>query len=134
MNTSLLASLNCEGSVHLIVGSNPLAAARCGQSLGAGATPIVVAPDSADIHYALQKRIESGEVKWHKKAFEDDDVFTLGRGEVGNVVDAVFVTAGPRDPQSEHSRRAEQQSGAVRKLTTYRRTHFRTLQAESRTC
>lgn len=101
MTTSLLAALNCEGSVHLVVGTNPLAAARCGQSLGAGATPVIVAPDAADLHYALQKRIESGEVKWVKKPFEDDDLFALGRDEVGNVVDAVFVTTGPRDPQSE---------------------------------
>jgi uroporphyrin-III C-methyltransferase len=100
-NNSLLAALDCKGNVHLIVGSNPLAAARCGQSLSAGAIPIVVAPDTADLHYALQKRIESGEVRWHKKAFGDNDLFTLGREEVDNVVDAVFVTSGPRDLLSE---------------------------------
>jgi uroporphyrin-III C-methyltransferase len=99
-NTSLLAALDCKGSVHLIVGTNPLAAARCGQSLGAGASPVLIAPDTADLHYSLQKKIESGEVKWQKKVFDDSDLFTLGRAEIFNVVDAVFVTTGARDPLS----------------------------------
>lgn len=98
--TSLLAALNCRDTIHLIIGTNPLAASRCGQSLSAGATPILIAPDTAELHYGLAKRIESGEVAWHKKAFEDNDLFTLGREELGHVVDAVFVTSGPRDPMS----------------------------------
>ncbi len=36
--TSLLASLDCHGHIHLILGSNPLAAARVGSSLAAGAS------------------------------------------------------------------------------------------------
>ncbi|KAL0937205.1 uroporphyrin-III c-methyltransferase precorrin-2 dehydrogenase sirohydrochlorin ferrochelatase [Colletotrichum truncatum] len=100
--TSLLTALNCKGNTHLVIGTNPLAAARCTQSLNAGATPILLAPDTPDLHYGLQKRIDAGEVAWHKKAFQDDDLFTLGRDEVGNVVDAVFVTSGPRDPLSAH--------------------------------
>ena len=100
-HTSLLASLDCKGSIHLIVGTNPLAAARCGQSVAAGASPVLIAPQTAELHYALQKRIDGGEVKWQQKTFEDTDLFTLGREEVGNVVDAVFVTLAPRDPLSE---------------------------------
>ncbi|KAF9875128.1 hypothetical protein CkaCkLH20_07394 [Colletotrichum karsti] len=100
--TSLLAALNCKGNTHLIIGTNPLAAARCTQSINAGATPILLAPDTPDLHYGLQKRIEAGEVEWRKKAFEDTDLFTLGRDDVDNVVDAVFVTSGPRDPLSTH--------------------------------
>lgn len=96
--TSLLAALNCKGNTHLIVGTNPLAAARCTQSLAAGAVPVLLAPDTPDLHYGLQKRIDAGEVAWHRKAFEDEDLFRLGRDEVGNVVDAVFVTSsGTRD-------------------------------------
>ncbi|CAI4211260.1 unnamed protein product [Parascedosporium putredinis] len=34
--------------------------------------------------------------------FQDDDLFSLGREEVGRVVDAVFVTVGPRNPLSSH--------------------------------
>ncbi|KAM0271941.1 hypothetical protein ACHAQH_008879 [Verticillium albo-atrum] len=97
---SLLAALNCTGNVHLIIGTNPLAASRCGQSVVAGAKALLVAPDTADLHYGLAKRIDAGEVTWHKKAFEENDLFSLGRDEVDNVVDAVFITSGPRDPQS----------------------------------
>ncbi|KAK2042768.1 uroporphyrin-III C-methyltransferase [Colletotrichum somersetense] len=100
--TSLLVALNCKGDTHLIIGTNPLAAARCTQSLAAGATAILLAPDTPDLHYGLQKRVDAGEVTWHKKAFEDADLVTLGRDEVDNVVDAVFVTSGPRDPLAAH--------------------------------
>ncbi|KAH0429814.1 hypothetical protein CcaCcLH18_08237 [Colletotrichum camelliae] len=102
LTTSLLTALNCKGNTHLVIGTNPLAAARCTQSINAGATPILLAPDTSDLHYNLQKRIDAGEVTWHKKAFQDTDLFTLGRDEVDNVVDAVFVTSGPRDPLSAH--------------------------------
>lgn len=97
---SLLAALNCASATHLIVGSNPLAATRCTQSLSAGARPLVVAPPSADVHYGLQKHIDSGAVKWIQREFKDEDLFTLGREEVERVVDAVFVTVGPRSPLS----------------------------------
>ncbi|KFH42855.1 Uroporphyrinogen-III C-methyltransferase-like protein [Hapsidospora chrysogenum ATCC 11550] len=101
--TSLLVGLNCRGSIHLIIGTNPLASSRCAQSLAAGALPILIAPAEAELHYALQRRIDDGEVKWERKHFEDEDLFRLGREEVGNVVDAVFVTTGPHHhPQSEH--------------------------------
>ena len=97
---SLLTSVNSTGHVHLIVGSNPLAAARCAKSLEVGAKPLLIAPETADLHYALQKRIDNGEVKWLKKSFEDDDLLRLGREEITGAVDAVFVTSGPKDPLS----------------------------------
>ncbi|KAH7275762.1 uroporphyrin-III C-methyltransferase [Fusarium solani] len=100
--TSLLAALNCRDNIHLVIGTNPLAATRCGQSLNAGARPILIAPEGAELHYALQKRIDEGLVQWHKKPFEDADLLRLGREEVDGVVDAVFVTSGPRDPSSLH--------------------------------
>ena len=78
-----------------------MAAARCAKSLEVGAIPIVIAPESADIHYGLQKRIESGSVQWLKRKFEDEDVSRLGRAEIGGFVDAIFVTIGPRDPLSK---------------------------------
>ncbi|KAJ3465386.1 hypothetical protein MRS44_006044 [Fusarium solani] len=100
--TSLLAALNCRDNIHLVIGTNPLAATRCGQSLNAGARPILIAPEGAELHYALQKRIDEGLVQWHKKPFQDADLLRLGREEVDGVVDAVFVTSGPRDPSSLH--------------------------------
>lgn len=96
----MLAALNCAGNIHLIVGANPLAATRCTQSLAAGARPVLVAPDAAELHHTLQRRIDDGEVQWHRKAFEDGDLLRLGRDEVGGVVDAVFVTLGARDEPS----------------------------------
>lgn len=100
--SSLLAGLNCQGHVHLIVGTTPLAATRCTQSLGAGARPVLLsAPDACtpsdiDIHYGLRTRIDAGDVRWEERQFEDADLFRLGRDEVGGIVDAVFVTAGAR--------------------------------------
>lgn len=91
--TSLLAGLTCIDHIHLIVGTNPLASSRVTQSLAAGAHPIVLGSPGAEIHYALQKRIDDGLVKLESKEFEDEDLFRLGREEVGGVVDAVFVTA-----------------------------------------
>lgn len=88
----LLTALDSAGHIHLIVGSNPLASARCSKSIEVGATPKVIAPADADVHYVLAKRIEDGEVEWIKKTFDDADLSTLGRSEVDNVVDAVFVT------------------------------------------
>jgi uroporphyrin-III C-methyltransferase len=97
---SLLTAIDCTAHVHLIVGSNPLAAARCSKSLEVGAKPLLLAPETAQIHYTLQKRIEAGEVQWLKKAFEGEDLLRLGREEINGVVDAVFVTSGPRDQLS----------------------------------
>ncbi|OAA60688.1 Uroporphyrin-III C-methyltransferase [Cordyceps fumosorosea ARSEF 2679] len=95
----LLAGLCCRDNVHLVVGTNPLAAARCAQSLAAGARPILVAPATAaeDMHYNLQAKIDDGSVKWERKPLEDADLFRLGRDEVDNVVDAVFITTGNRE-------------------------------------
>ncbi|KAK4063465.1 uncharacterized protein Triagg1_9342 [Trichoderma aggressivum f. europaeum] len=102
-SNTLLAGLNCTGNIHLVIGTNPLAAARCAQSLGAGAHPIVVAPETAELHYGLQQKIDDGSVKWVREEFEDEHLFRLGRQEVGRVVDAVFVTAGAsRDELASH--------------------------------
>lgn len=99
----LLAGLRCAGHVHLVLGTNPLAAARCAQSLAAGAKPVLVAPEevASQLHYGLQGKLDDGSVRWEKKAFEDEDLFRLGREEVGGVVDAVFVTMGAREESSK---------------------------------
>ncbi len=100
MAPALLIAQDCAGLVHLIVGSNPLASARCAKSIEVGAKPKLIAPSDADVHYVLAKRIEAGEVEWIQKIFEDDDLTTLGRKEVDSVVDAVFVTSVGKSPQS----------------------------------
>ncbi|KAI0399488.1 uroporphyrin-III C-methyltransferase [Xylaria palmicola] len=96
-HTSLLTAVNAESHIHLVIGSNSLAAARCGQSLAAGASPILLTPATTELHYALQKRVDDGEVKWLREAFREDHLFALGREDVGHVVDAVFVTSGSRE-------------------------------------
>ncbi|KAL8386807.1 hypothetical protein RB595_010372 [Gaeumannomyces hyphopodioides] len=105
-HTSMLTAVDCRGHVHLVLGTNPLAASRCAQSLAVGAKPILIAPDANSdagdpLHYALRRRVDSGEVQWLRRPFSPADVSTLGRPEASSHVDAVFVTAGPRDPQSE---------------------------------
>lgn len=93
---ALLTATRAESHVHLIVGSNALAAARCGQSLAAGASPVLLAPETIQLHSALQKRIDQGHVKWVRDDFRDSHLFTLGREDVDHIVDAVFVTSDSR--------------------------------------
>lgn len=102
MPPALLTAVDSTSHIHLIVGSNPLAGARCSKSLEVGARPILIAPETSNIHYGLQKRIEDNHVKWIKRDFQDVDLTTLGREEVDGVVDAVFVTSGARSPQAAH--------------------------------
>lgn len=96
----LLTAVNAESQVHLIVGANPLAAARCTKSLEAGAKPIIIAPETADLQYTLAERVADGSAQWVRREFEDGDLTTLGREEVDHVVDMVFVTLGGSNPLS----------------------------------
>ncbi|KAL5049873.1 hypothetical protein BDW71DRAFT_138245 [Aspergillus fruticulosus] len=98
----LLASINAESQVHLIVGANPLAAARCAKSVQAGANPVVVSPDSENLQYTLAAHIGNGTADWVRREFKDADLTTLGREEVDHVVDMVFVTLGGNHPLSSH--------------------------------
>jgi uroporphyrin-III C-methyltransferase len=100
MAPALLTAVDATSHIHLVVGSNPLAGARCTRSLEVGALPILIAPEDSTLHYGLAKRIEAGEVKWLKKCFQESDLTTLGRTEVDGVVDAVFVTAGGKQTSS----------------------------------
>lgn len=96
----LLAAVNAESQVHLIVGADPLAAARCTKSHEAGAKPIIIAPETGNLQYTLSDRIADGSAQWVRREFEDTDLTTLGRDEVDHVVDMVFVTLGGRHPLS----------------------------------
>ncbi|KAK8185290.1 tetrapyrrole methylase [Phyllosticta capitalensis] len=102
MAPALLTAVDSTSHVHLIVGSNSLAGARCSKAAEVGAKPILIAPEDSTLHYGLSKRIESGEVEWLKRDFQDGDLTSLGREEVDGVVDAVFVTLGGKNPQSTH--------------------------------
>ncbi|KAK4447459.1 siroheme synthase [Podospora aff. communis PSN243] len=96
--TSLLTAQHCRGHIHVILGSNPLAASRATQSLASGAKPILITPTpEAELHYAVAAHIAAGTVTHLARPFRDEDLLTLGRPEVDTVVDAVFITSA-RDP------------------------------------
>jgi len=102
MSPPLLTAQDCSGLTHLVLGSGPLAAARCAKSVEAGANPIILGSSQAGIHYTLAKLVEEGRVKWIQREFRDSDLKTLGRDEVDNVVDAVFVTSASKSPLNLH--------------------------------
>ena len=102
MTPALLTAVDSTSHVHLIIGSNPLAGSRCSKSLEVGATPILIAPETANLHYGLLKRLEEHDIQWIKRDFQNEDLRTLGREEVDRVVDAVFVTSGARSPVAAH--------------------------------
>lgn len=113
-HTSLLTAQHSTGHVHLILGANPLAAARASSSLAAGAKPILISPvpssssppsegaaaaaaaeTQPQLHYSLASLIASGSLTHLARPFASSDLFTLGREEVDSVVDAVFITTSP---------------------------------------
>ena len=100
MSASFLTAHDAIGHVHLIIGANPLAGARCSKSIEVGAKPIVIAPADTQVHYTLQKKIDEGAVEWVQRGFEDEDLKSLGRKEVESIVDAVFVTLNGKHPIS----------------------------------
>jgi len=98
--TGLLTSSKCRGHVHLIIGSNAIAAARAQRSIEAGAAVKVLALEKEgreELHYGLRRRIEDGEVEWVQREFVERDLETLGREEVDGVVDLVWVTVEEKD-------------------------------------
>lgn len=101
LKTSLLTAVDSTSHIHLIIGLSSLASSRATKSLELGAQPIILAPESGDIHFGLQRRIDDGAVQWVKKEFEEKDLYTLGRKDNGGWVDAVFVAGGGKSVQSE---------------------------------
>lgn len=104
MTALLLTSQNSTGHVHLIIGANSLANARCAKSIDVGAKAKIIAPADAEVHFAVREKIDDGCVEWVQKGFEEADLSTLGREEVDHVVDAVFVTGEKGDAQCIKSR------------------------------
>ncbi len=98
---SLLAAVDATEHVHLILGTNSLASSRVTKSLEVGAKPIIIAPSDEKIHFGLQQRVVCGEVQWMHKDFEESDLSSYGREEIGRFADAVFVTSGAKSSRSE---------------------------------
>ncbi|KAF3930255.1 hypothetical protein ABW20_dc0105950 [Dactylellina cionopaga] len=89
---SLLTAIPSKSHIHLVIGCNALASARCTRSLEVGAVVKVISPESETMHYGVRKRIDDGQVGWVPREFRIADLTTLGREEIDSVVDAVFVT------------------------------------------
>lgn len=104
MRTSLLCAIPSTSHVHLIIGTNSIAATRVSQSLAVGAKPVLIVAPDAPVHFSLHKRIEENSIEWIKKtnggAFEEEDLYRYGREEVGGWADAVFITEGGRSLRS----------------------------------
>jgi len=102
MAHALLTAVDSANHIHLIIGANPLAGARCNKALEVGAVAKVIAPADVIPHYGLAKNVEEGKVEWIRRAFQESDLTSLGRAEVDNVVDAVFVTSGRNNEPNTH--------------------------------
>lgn len=91
---NLLASLSCKDEVHLVVGGiSNIAALRVNSILACGALPILVQDTDLDnFPISLQEHIHEQRVKWIKQNFAKEHLITLGRADVDNIVDKVFVT------------------------------------------
>ena len=98
MPALLLTAQDSSGHVHLIIGANSLANARCNKCIEVGARAKVIAPVDAEVHHALREKIDKGWVEWVQKEFEETDLSKLGREEIDYVVDAVFITVGAESP------------------------------------
>ncbi|KAI9733306.1 MAG: hypothetical protein M1834_003390 [Cirrosporium novae-zelandiae] len=98
----MLTALDATSHVHLIVGSNALAASRCVKSIGFGAIPIVITGEYLQLHHTLTEKAEDGKILLVKRDFHDSDLSKLGRKETDHVVDAVFLTIERSDPLSAH--------------------------------
>lgn len=89
---TLLASLSCANEQHAIIGGTaPIAAIRAKAIVSAGAFPILI-ESSDELPKTLQGLIEEGKVKHVKEEYSKELLLSLGRAEVDNVVDKVFVT------------------------------------------
>jgi uroporphyrin-III C-methyltransferase len=90
---ALLTAIDSNNHIHLVIGSNALAAARVSRSLEVGATPILIAPTTSALPHVLTRRIEDKQIQWLQRGFSEQDLTTLGRPEVDHIVDAVFITS-----------------------------------------
>ena len=102
MVVPLLTAHDATGHVHLVLGSNSVAHARCTRSTEAGAIPILICGKDDQMHHALRQKVEDGSIRWLQRDFEDQDLQNLGREDADHVVDAVFITTGPKSSLSSH--------------------------------
>lgn len=89
--SALLAALSCAHERHLVVAStNSFPLVRVQAVLKTGARPVLVGP--GPLPQGLQQLLENGSIDHVARDFGLPDLDTLGRPEVGGVVDRVFVS------------------------------------------
>lgn len=90
---NLLASFNCSNEIHLVIGGNSnIASLRSQAIIAFGAHPILVQDKPIErLPKVLQDLISSDQITWIKSHYKADLLTTLGRPEVSNIVDKVFV-------------------------------------------
>ncbi|KAK9365961.1 tetrapyrrole methylase [Lipomyces kononenkoae] len=106
----LLISQNCISQVHLVIGTTALSLTRVAKSLECGADVILIAPSFPEPTQTLAvwetevraKQTQHSNFRWIQREFQEDDLISLGRDEVDNIVDTVFValhSTSPLGPQ-----------------------------------
>lgn len=99
---TLLTSWKCKGEVHLVIGGSNASALRINSACEAGANVKVICEESLEnlpITIRTTFDLYPTQVELLNKKFDVQDLTTLGRPEVANVVDKVFVSL----PISEYS-------------------------------
>ena len=79
-----------------------VAAAATAPELVVDSSPVHGNADPQSLPFSVSRFVNSGKVDWIPRDFEEHDLTTLGRKEVGGVVDAVFVTVGPNSKYREN--------------------------------
>lgn len=90
----LITANNCNGEVHLLVGTNNVGVCnkRVKSLIKAGASPVVVNPSKgSDVKHLLSHFEHEVSFQVKDRQFQLSDLTTLGRQLVARVVDRVFV-------------------------------------------
>lgn len=87
----LLTAWNCTDEIHLVIGSSNISSLRAQSVLSSDAKAILITPvPQEQLPQSLQQLISSDKIRHINRNFQETDLTSLGRDEVGNVVDKVF--------------------------------------------
>lgn len=92
--TNLLASLNCQGEIHAVVGNSSVAYLRIGSIIECGATAILFGNKST-FTPIINQYIEEGKLRFIETDYCDQflkqQLFKLGRKETNYIIDRLFI-------------------------------------------
>lgn len=89
--TNILASWNCKGESHFVIGASNAAALRVLAILKAGANPVVVT-DNEEISPILSSLKDEHDFNIITSPFNISQITTLGREDTDGIFDKVFVS------------------------------------------